>query len=44
MDKNSKRFLSVDNIYSNYEAKNFKKIFGVTRKAKVGGLRITLKQ
>ena len=38
MDKNSKRFLSVDNIYSNYEAKNFKKIFGVTRKAKVGGL------
>ena len=39
IDKNIKRFLSVDNIYSNYEAtRNFKKIFGVTRKAKVGGI------
>ena len=38
MDKNIKRFLSVDKIHSNYEAQNFKDVFGVTRKAKVGGL------
>ena len=38
MDKNIKRFISVDKIYSNYEAKNFKDVFGVKRKAKVGGL------
>ena len=39
MDKNIKRFLSVDKIYSTYErTRNFKKIFGVTRKGKVGGL------
>ena len=39
MNKDIKRFLSIDKIYSTYEnTKNFKKIFGVTRKAKVGGL------
>ena len=39
MNKNIKRFLSIDKIYSNYEAtSNFRKIFGVTRKAKVGSL------
>jgi hypothetical protein len=38
MDKNIKRFISVDKIHSNYEAQNFKDVFGVTRKAKVGGL------
>ena len=45
MDKNSKRFLSVDKIYSTYErTRNFKKIFGVTRKGKVGGLRTWKKE
>ena len=38
MNKDIKRFISVDKIYSNYEAKNFKDVFGVARKAKVGGL------
>ena len=39
IDKNIKRFRSVDKIYSTYErTKNFRKIFGVTRKGKVGGL------
>jgi len=39
MNKDIKRFRSIDKIYSTYEkTKNFKKIFGVTRKAKVGGL------
>ena len=38
MNKNIKRFISVDKIYSNYEAKNFKDVFGVARKAKVGSL------
>jgi len=38
MDKNDKRFISVDNIYSNYESvRCFKKVFGISRKAKVGG-------
>tara|TARA_Y100000992_G_C21261955_1_gene491754 strand:+ start:269 stop:1189 length:921 start_codon:yes stop_codon:yes gene_type:complete len=33
-----KRFLSIDDIYSTYErTRNFKKIFGTTRKASVGG-------
>jgi len=33
MNKDIKRFLSIDKIYSTYEnTKNFKKIFGVTRK------------
>ncbi len=39
MNKDIKRFRSIDKIYSTYEnTRNFKKIFGVTRKAKVGGL------
>ena len=38
MNINNKRFISIDNIYSNYEAKNFRKIFGVKRKSTVGGL------
>ena len=39
MDKDIKRFLSIDKIYSTYErTRNFKKIFGITRKGKTGGL------
>ena len=38
MDKNIKRFISIDKIHSNYEAQNFKDVFGIARKAKVGGL------
>ena len=39
MNKSIKRFISVDNIYSTYErTRNFKEIFGITRKGKVGGL------
>ena len=39
INNNIKRFISIDNIYSTYErTKNFKKIFGVTKKTTVGGL------
>ena len=39
MNKDIKRFCSKDKIYSTYErTRNFKKIFGITKKAKVGGL------
>ena len=38
-NKNIKRFISIDNIFSTYEkTRNFKKIFGISRKAKTGGL------
>lgn len=40
MNKNIKRFRSIDKIYSNYESDRnfFKKYFGVSRKVKVGGI------
>lgn len=38
-NKNIKRFISIDNIFSTYEkTRNFKKIFGISKKAKTGGL------